>query len=330
MTSSNIIKANRQLDKPALSAIIIIPDTFETVRSTIKYLREQTIVDQIEIIFVVPSLKLIVLDENYLDVFHSWRAIEIGSITSTASAFVSGIRSACAPIVALNEDHSFPDANWAESLIIAHRGPWAAVAPLLLNGNPVKMLSWADHYQAHHEWCNRELSGEVSFLPWHNSSYKRDILLQYGQELENLMQVESFLHRDLRSKGYRLLLESNTCNKHLSIERWSDWIPARYYVGRQYAGTWSKEWSWPRRLLFAIASPSIPFIRMWRAMKNIRREKPYNFIIRLLPIMLTGLAIEGFGHMVGYIASCGDSNEKLIKYDFHRVKTNKQRVFANH
>jgi hypothetical protein len=43
-------------------------------------------------------------------------------------------------------------------------------------------------------------------------------------------------------------------------------------------------------------------------------------MVRLLPVLFTGLIVEGFGHMIGYIAGHGDSFEKSVKYEFHRVK----------
>jgi hypothetical protein len=319
-SDKRVLSGSNQPNGPALSAIVVILDSYDTLRTTMSYLRKQTIADQIEIVFVVPSVPKIEIDRSELTCFHSWQVVEIDRIISIARAFVAGIRHARAPIVALNEDHSFPDERWAEVLLAAYKGSWAAIAPMLSNGNPDTLLSWADFYQAHHEWCNIASSGMVRHLPWHNSSYKRDILLTYGSELENLMQIESFLHHDLTSKGHRLLLESGTCNNHLNFETWADWLPARYYVGRQYAGIWSRKWSWLKRLFFAAASPLIPLLRLWHVQKNVRKEKTNGFMVRLLPVLFTGLIVEGFGHMIGYIAGHGDSFEKSVKYEFHRVK----------
>ena len=41
------------------------------------------------------------------------------------------------PWWSLCEDHCFPADGWAEALVAAHQGPWAAVGPAFLNANPV-------------------------------------------------------------------------------------------------------------------------------------------------------------------------------------------------
>jgi hypothetical protein len=305
--------------EPTLAAIVVVPDTYDTVRNTMCHLRAQTVAEQIEIVLVVPSHQQLQLDDSELACFHSWQVIEVGAVTSKARGFVTGIRHAHAPVVALTEDHSFPDANWAEVMIAAHQKPWAAVGPSMRNDNPNTMLSWADFYQAYGEWAQPILSGSVRHLPGHNSSYKREILLSYGNQLESLMEAENVLHRYMKAEGYELLLESKTCTSHLNFGTWSSWLPKRYYTGRQVASTWSKTWSWPRRLLFTIASSLIPWIRLWRIQRNVRRGQPTSFLLLLMPLLIVGLLIEGIGYMMGFAAGAGDSIEKTEKYEYHRI-----------
>jgi hypothetical protein len=305
---------------PALSAIVVIPDTYDTVRNTMQHLKSQTTVRQIEIVIVKPRGMQIGLDESDFKPFHSWQIIEVEAISSIAQGFTAGIRKARAPIVALTEDHSFPDEKWAELFIAAHKQPYAIVGPSMCNGNPGSILSWADFYQAYGEWTHPVSSGLVRHLPGHNSSYKKTIMLTLGNELETLMEAESVLHRHLKAKGYELYLESGTCTSHFNFDTWSAWIPARYYTGRQFASTWSHSWSWPRRLLFTSASPLIPWVRLWRVQSCVRRGQNRWFLLRLLPIMLSGLLVEGVGHMLGYAAGAGDSVEKVGKYEFHRIR----------
>jgi len=306
--------------EPALAAIVVVPDSYNTVQHTISHLQVQTVVKQIEIIFVAPSHKQLGLDESKLTCFHSWQVIEVGTIKSIAHGFAAGIRHAHAPIVALTEDHSFPDANWAEVLITAHQQPWAAVGPKMRNGNPNTPISWADFYISYGEWAHPASSGTVRHLPGHNSSYKGDILLTYGDRLESLMQAESVLHRHLRARGYQLLLESSTYTSHLNFTSWSSWIKAQYHTGRQFAATWAQPWSWTHRLLFTVASPLIPWVRLWRIQKHVRSAQTSGFLICLLPVLLVGLLVNGFGQMMGYAAGAGDSIEKGTKYEFHRVE----------
>jgi hypothetical protein len=189
----------------------------------------------------------------------------------------------------------------------------------MTNGNPDSLVSWADFYQAYGEWADPVPSGPVHHLPGHNSSYKRDLLLGLGDGLTLLMESEEILQAHLVAQGYGLLLESATCTAHLNFSSWSDWIPARYYKGRQFASTWAHDWRLPRRFLFAAASPLIPFIRTWRIQRNVRRGKSLGFLVRLLPVLLLGMVFDGFGQMLGYAAGPGNAIEKVAMYEYDRV-----------
>ena len=127
---------DKQASEPALSAVMLVNGPYDSVRRTMSHLQAQTVVGQIEIILVTPSCQQLRLEESELACFHSWRVVEIGEIKSIAHGYVTGIRQAHAPIVALTQDHSFPDIKWAELFIAAHIQHWAAVGPKMGNGNP--------------------------------------------------------------------------------------------------------------------------------------------------------------------------------------------------
>jgi len=312
---------DKKSNAPDLSAIVVIPDSYDTVRSVMANLRAQSSARKVEIVFVVASDRKFTIEETELSCFHSCSIVEVDRIKSISFGFVAGIRHANASIVALTEDHSFPDEKWADTFITAHRQPYAVVGPGMKNGNPDTLLSWADFYQAYGEWTMPVETGEVRHLPGHNSSYKRDILLSFGPLLDVLTEAESVLHRHLREQGYRLLLNTGTCTTHINFNTWAQWIPARYHTGRQFAATWSHNWSRRRRLLFTAGSVAIPFIRTWRVSRRILRCSSTGFLIRVSPIIFIGFVFEGIGHMLGYARGAGDSAEKVAKYDINSEET---------
>jgi hypothetical protein len=312
-----------KINNPSLSAIVVIPDRFETVSTTMGYLRKQTVADQIEIVFVGPSSSKPDVDKADLTPFHSWKFVSLEKIPSIGSGFTAGILQASAPIVALTEDHSYPDARWAELFITAHQLPWAVVGPGMQNGNPVNLVSWADYYQAYGQWNEPQKSGKINSVPGHNSSYKRELLLSFGDELKVLMQAESILHRRLKEKGYEFAIEAGTRTSHLNFFLWSTWIPARYYAGRQFAGTWAYSWSWIRRLTYAVASPGIPWLRLWRTHKYVWKHHRFVFSFRIMVTILIGYIIEAFGNFLGFLAGMGDASYKIAFYEFHRVKADR-------
>jgi hypothetical protein len=307
-------------DLPGLSAIMVIPDKYETVKTTMNHLKKQTSASQIEIVFVVSKSDTFKPAAEDLKVFHSWKTVKIDEVNSIGLSFAKGITQASAPIIALTEDHSYPDIHWAELFIKDHQQPWAVVGPSMRNGNPVNLYSWADFYQAYGQWQHPIKWGKAQHLPGHNSSYKRDILLSLGSKLETFMPSESVLHRHLRIQGYELLLEANTCTAHLNFDNKSNWYPARYYAGRQFAGTWANSWPILKRLVYVIASPGIPWLRLWRTRKYIKTHPESSERLPLMFLILAGFIIEACGNAVGFISGVGDANQKIAQYEYHRIK----------
>ena len=60
----------------------------------------------------------------------------VRSVNHLPEARAAGVRAASAPIVFIGETHSYPQPGWAEALLTAFEGPWAAVVPAIGNANP--------------------------------------------------------------------------------------------------------------------------------------------------------------------------------------------------
>jgi glycosyltransferase involved in cell wall biosynthesis len=308
---------------PEMSVVLVTPDDYETIRKTIKHLQAQTVREKLEIVIVAPSEKTLNLNESELQEFSRFRVVEVGEINSHARARAIGIRHATAPIVALTEDHSYPDPSWAEALIRAHEKPWAAVGPVMRNANPQCAISCANLLIEYGPWLDPAPSGKASHLPGHNSSYKREILLGYGPELESMLESESIMHWDLRSRGFEIYLEQAAKTNHMNISLLSSWTVVQFLNGRVFASARSKNWSPIRRAVYAGGFPLIPLIRLYRIILDISKQNGlYNigFLkkLRISLALVLGLVIDGVGQFVGYSLGAGDSEERLSKYEFHR------------
>ena len=137
---------------PDMSVVLVTPDRYAAIRETIAYLRKQTARERLEVVVVASSASALGLDAEELKGFCRWRVVEVGRITSIGAANAAGVRGATAPVVALAEDHSFPDPTWAEVLIAAHQENWAAVGPEVDNANPDSVISWADFLLGYGPW----------------------------------------------------------------------------------------------------------------------------------------------------------------------------------
>jgi glycosyltransferase involved in cell wall biosynthesis len=306
---------------PQLSVIIATPDNYQTIRKTVSYLRAQTVKEQLEIVIVAPSREALGLEESELHDFGQFQVVEVGEIPSVGFANAAGVRHAQASVVVFAETHAYPEPEWAQLLITAHQDDWVAVGPTMVNGNPESIVSWASFLIAYSRWMAPITSGVIDDLPGHNSSYKRAMLLDYGAELDTLLETESILHCDLRAKGNQLYLESNVKTHHVNPTLPSSFLGELFYYGRLYAAARAKPWSWLRRLLYVLGVPLIPLIRLNYTLLQWQRVRQSCSIPLgvLLPILL-GLIAASFGEMLGYGLGAGKAMAQMRDFEYHRER----------
>lgn len=304
---------------PQLSVILSTPGDFGAIRKTLAHLSRQTAVESLEVVIVATRREVLRADADALGAFSWHQIVEIGGFDSLGAANAAGVRAARGPLVALAEDHCFPDPEWARALIAAHNGPWVAVGPAVRNANPATAISWADLFIGYGPWLEPIEAQEVPFLPGHNSSYKRDALLTFGARLPELLAVETVLHWELRSRGHRLRLEPTARVAHTNFSLWSSWIPVLWLNGRAFAAERRKGMSAPARALYILGSPLIPFVRLARIAPTARSTALRLQFLRSLPAMLLGLGIDALGQMAGYALGPAADDSRLGRYECHRV-----------
>lgn len=306
---------------PAMSVVVVTPDRYATVRRTIRHLAAQKISNSLELLIVAPSSAGLDLDVSELQNFLRHKIVEVGHMNSTARARAAGVREASAPVVAFAEDHAFPAPGWAEAFVERHREDWAAVGPVMANANPHSLTSWANLLIEYAQWLAPAEGGEREHLPGHNCSYKRELLLAYGERLEAMMDAESILHWDLRARGRRLYLEPQARTFHQNFTARAPSLTLRFNGGRLFASSRAMNWRASQRALFALASPLIPLVRCLRITRELLKPgRPRHLLPRLLPALFIGLAFDGAGEMVGYAFGAGRSMAKLSDMEFHRER----------
>jgi len=89
-------------------SVIIVTDRYDTIRKTVRHLREQELSDRLEILIVTQAGADLDLDAAEIGAFCRVRVVEVPAIRPLALATAAGIRQASAPVVALVEDHAYP------------------------------------------------------------------------------------------------------------------------------------------------------------------------------------------------------------------------------
>src|SRR5271165_340546 len=304
---------------PALS-VIIVTDRYETIRQTIRHLKAQTRCEQLELVMVTQSADNLGLDRAEIAGFCRVQVVEVPAIFPLSLATSAGIRRATSPLVVLAESHAFPAPGWARALIEAHRQPWAAVGAVIGNANP-GIVSWANLFVDYGRCVETASPESVTYLPGHHTCYKRDILLQYDSQLEAVMDSEILLHWDMQAKGHQLRLEPKARVYHVNISLLEAWLPERFYTGRRFAATRSRDWSLAKRMLYGGGSPLIPLVRVPRVLGDLRQSTfPHGRWPLILPPIVVGLAAGAVGEMVGYVFGAGDAMRQAATIELFKLQ----------
>ncbi len=228
-----------------------------------------------------------------------------------------------APVVAYVEEHVYPEQGWAEALIKAHRKPWAAVVAVISNADPGSMISWASLFTDFGPWVEQPIAIKAPGLAPHQTSYKRSVLLEYGTELGAMLEVETILHWNLISKGYRLYLEPAAKVKHLNPSLLSSYLGAEFHGGRLFGAARARygRWSLWRRLLYFGGIPLIPIIPLRRILNEIRRTTLKSSLLpSILPSLIMGLISHSLGEITGYAFGVGNAPQRRLTIELERSR----------
>jgi hypothetical protein len=302
------------MEIPKLSVVMLLPDGYESRRRAISFLEKQTVREQIELVLVTSANLVFQLDEKQLESFGSHQLLRVAELTDPGQGFAAGIRGARAPVVAYVEEHSFPEPNWAQALLSAHEGPYAAVGCSISNANPDTLCSWANLFEEFGPIVAPAASGVATYLGGHHTSYKRDLLLTYGDALPNLLDNETALHIDLRRRGHQLYLAGDAVSNHVNISQLRAYMRQDFVGQRSFAATraTAQNWSLAKRALYCLASPLIPLVRLFRILKEMRRaRRAAQLLPQILFLLIPAIACGTIGETIGYIFGDSPSNIKL-------------------
>ena len=304
---------------PVLSVILPAPDRLALVERVVQTLGQQALASQMELVLVAehpePGLPAALLAP-----FGWVQVVPQPNWTTMTDARVAGIWHARAPIVAICEDHCFPVPGWADALVAAHQGPWAAVGPAILNANPATRVSWANLGIEYGPWLHPVPPGACAHVPGHNSSYKREVLVDYGNRLATLFEAESVLHWDLQRRGQAVVMEPAARTRHQNFSRFGPSILLRFCSGRIFAANRAYRWPWWRRALYSVGSVVLPVVRTWRTLRHLRRVSDTRPRRGLSLVIFTLLCVDAVGESVGYVFGQGLQSQRLSAIEHDRAR----------
>lgn len=307
---------------PAMSVILVTADRFETLRRTVRTLRSQTVRDRIELILVGPR------DDSFDDMepeavegFAACRTLSVGPVVEVERGFVPGIERARAPVLALLENHVYPDPDWAERMLEAHDGPWVAVSGVIRNANPATAASWVEHFLTYGFHDETAPGGEVPRIARNNGTYKRAALAAFGEELPDLMARDGGLMARLKDQGGHFYRETRAGMDHLNPSRARSILGMRVPSARASAATRARTEGWSpwRRAAYVAVSPIFPILRLRALWPRLRAHPRRDVLPRIAPLFAVALVTDALGQTLGFAFGPGDSAERTGQYDLDRI-----------
>lgn len=316
--------------RPQMSVVVVTRGSFAVLRRTVRALAAQTIAADLELLIVAPA-EAALSDHRpqELDAFARVRILGVGPFESADRASAHGLLAASAPVVAVCEDHAFPEPTWAEELLRAHDGPWTVVGGRLLNGNPDSTMSWMNALgvhvpellNAHGEWHTPITS--------HNASYKQAALAAYGDRLASFLGRDGGLQRDLLRQGHRIFLTAHARYRHLQPSRLWPQVVFMFHYSRSYAAIRVNQQGWgrARRLLYVVAGPLLPVVGVARRLGPARH---FGQLPGVLPGLILVLVVGAAGEIAGYARGAGSSLVRMTDLEVERTRFLNSRDLAEH
>jgi hypothetical protein len=304
-------------------SVILGTDRYETIRPVVECLRRQTVRDRVELVIIAPGRDSLGMSDADGEGLAAVRVVEVRDVSLLPVARAAGVRAATAPIVVIGETHAYPHPRWAETLIRAHeQRPHGVIVPGFGNANPDGPLSWAIFLLDYGRWLAGLPAGEIALSPTHNSSYKREVLLEIGPALESALAHGDGLTLHLVSGGHRAYFEPSAVVDHLNVCRLAPWLHERFLGGLLIAGRRAARWPWWRRLLYLAGSPLIPAVILFRIRRGVRQAgRQARLPFGTVPALLAGAVIAAFGELVGYARGMErGAEERMSEYEMNKVR----------
>ncbi|MEL7461146.1 MAG: glycosyltransferase [Pseudomonadota bacterium] len=325
--------------EPKLSVFMITDGDYSICARTVSYLAEQTIADQIEMIIVGPSEAQMAPDYGALAGFHSHRIVEFGTVGWIGEAAAAGIRAARAPYVVYAEEHGFPPPNWADVLVRTfEEGGHDGVGWAMMPANP-GLVAWSHIYGQFGDAVAPVQSGPAIRLGPHHAAYRRDALLELGDDLAAAFGNEGALYPAFRKRGKTLYLTGETVTGHTQVSDLASFIRLEYIGQRVYASARMQVEDWPgwKRALYVAGAPLIPFVRVYRSIGHILRTgRGRQLLPQAALVLLVTCSAGTVGEVLGYLFGADDKLRadrmeiELDRYAFVKEGDRSQRhVFAS-
>jgi hypothetical protein len=291
-------------DAPELSVILVLGGQRERGGRALQSLLEQSAIDRMEILLydLGPTDCPPIPGSDHPRV----RLTRQTPQDLLGAARADGIRTTKAPVVCFMEEHCEMQPGSAEAFIHAHEGPWAAVGGDFVNGNPDSKRSNQAFRMNYGIYLRPQRGrGRTHFVAGQNSSFKREILLRYNEQLEMLLNADLVLQWKMQRDGYELFYEPGAKTAHRNENTFRSLCTGVFYWNWCFSHMRAKifGWSATRRIVWILLAPLIPWWRLAKMFTWMPRFGVSRFFTFLtdIPFIIAVSYCAAAGQIVGLL-----------------------------
>lgn len=223
-----------------------------------------------------------------------------------------GVKEATGDIVFVIEEHCDAGHDWLEKGIAAHaKGDFAAVGGPIFDADYKAASDWTTYFIEYNSAIPPFPEGETDLLNDANIAYRRSVLADH-LELLDAGYWPMAVHPTLAAKGARFFMVPDMVVRHLGPWDYGYYLSQRYLFSRAFAGVRARAESLPKRIIYLLIAPLMPFVLLARIGRTVAAKGQYmGRFIKTIPWIFPALVVYVFGEWIGYLLGPGDALSKV-------------------
>lgn len=304
---------------PELSVVLVVGDRRRRAAHALRSLLTQDALDRMEILVV--DLGRPPEGEPLDGTSHpAVRTVALPPGTTLGPARSHAVIRARAPVVAFLEEHARACPGWAAALLRSHTEEWAGVGPVVESANPGIGKSDLVGLITYGYFRPPKPAGRpTKLLPGHNSSFRRSVLLSYGEELGRLLMNDNLLFARLVRDGHRLAYAAGARILHFDEATVRDCMTGYFHYHRIYGHRRAALFGWSRlrRFVYVVLTPIIPLYFFWNFDRYLRHRLPEarKLLARHAVAAYLCQLAGAWGQALGLVAGPGASEHRFTRYE---------------
>jgi hypothetical protein len=163
-------------------------------------------------------------------------------------------------------------------------------------------------------------------LPSGNVSYRRDLLVALGSDLEALLTPDFGLHEHFNQRDLKMFVEGSALVAHDSLGTLPNLASATYLFCRILAArrVETQRWSAVKRIAYGLATPLVsPAVAFWRLLAAPGQTTAERLaLVTYSPVLAIKCLSAAIGESVGYLAGIGPATEAAFgEWELHIQRT---------